>query len=433
MKSARTIRILILASMTAPASQVRGDTFFDFGLRWTQWVPNLGKVQRFEKEETPTLIAVPKPSNSQGFEDANGRSRESVSEKVRNLFESSESLGTRYPSGGYSAPSSYIPVAPAPAPEPEAAVATSVPPPPVSIPAPSVPSYAPVPTQTAPNVYPVSMPPAANTGNTYPVSMPPSANYGSGAVISSKDRFDALIRMDGGPYPMSDRLLTGQPQAWYASPVVQNIYGGTPNDEQKRSFENDVLAKVEQTYAKSGINLNLTNDASAEAARTISVVAGAGYGSDDKVAGITVMNGDGFSFIDKLGNASNVDELEWAVARNVAHELLHAFNVGHHDTSGNYLDAAVANWDLLTSADTRFSDLAISDLRSKIAGGIPDSTNMSFANFAQHLEGSTSCAHCIAAQTLDIQPVPEPTTVALWLIGAGFLYRHHRQRRELKA
>lgn len=432
MKSARTIRILILATMMSPATVVRGDTFFDFGLRWTQWLPNRGKVQKFEREDAPNVIAVPSPSNvydsSSLLRDENASANRppvqdsGTTQTPATSIAPAPTIANPYNSG-YSAPSSYIPVSSVSAPS------ISIPPAPVSVP--SVPA-------TVPNVYPVSMPPAANSGNTYPVSMPPAANYGSTPAVVSKDRFDALIRMDAGPYPFSDKLVTGQPSAWYASPVVQNIYGGTPTDEQKRTFENDVLQKVRETYSASGINLNLTNDPSAAAARTISVVSGASYGSDAKVAGITVMNGDGFSFIDKLDKAANVDDLEWAVARNVAHEMLHAFNVGHHDSTGNYLDAAVANWDMLISKDTKFSEAAISDLRTQIAGGVVDSPVQGIGNFAQHVEGMTTCAHCIAAQrlgaqTIEAQPVPEPATIALWLAGAGLLVRHHRNRRKQAA
>ena len=432
MKSARTIRILILATMMSPATAVRGDTFFDFGLRWTQWLPNRGKVQKFEREEAPNVIAVPSPSN---VYDSRSLLRDENTPANRPPIQDSGTTQTPPSStapaptivnqynSGYSAPSTYIPVSSAPAPS------ISIPPAPVSVPS------APV---STPNVYPVSMPPAANTGNTYPVSMPPAANYASAPAVVSKDRFDALIRMDAGPYPFADKLVTGQPNAWYASPVVQNIYGGTPTDDQKRSFENDVLQKVRETYSASGISLNLTNDPSAAAARTISVVSGASYGGDSNVAGITVMNGDGFSFIDKLEKAANVDDLEWAVARNVAHEMLHAFNVGHHDTSGNYLDAAVANWDMLIDKNTKFSEAAVADLRTQIAGGVGDSPVQGIGNFAQHVEGMITCAHCIAAQrlaaqTIEAQPVPEPTTIALWLAGAGLLVRHHRNRRKQAA
>lgn len=396
MKPARSICILTLVFMSATASGVRADTFFDFGLRWTQWIPNHGKVQKFEKEDVPTIIAVPKPAGAVGYE-------------IGTLNDPGQSPGSRPFNSTYSTTTTYDSA-------PAASNRKGTAPPPAT----SIPSY--------------SQPPAQPISNSFFVSTPPSASFNTAATsdISSQDRFDALIRMDSGPYPMAEKLLTGQPQAWYASPVVQNLYGGVPTDVQKRAFENDVLTKVEQTYVASGIGLNLTNDPTAAAARTISVVSGAGYGANNDVAGITVMNSDGFSFIDKLSHASSVDELEWAVARNVAHELLHAFNVGHFDTTGNYLDAAVAKWDLLTAADTRFSDLAIEDLRTKIASGVPDSTNSGFANFGQHLESGSVCAHCIAAQTLDVRPVPEPTTVVIWFIGAGLLYRNHRNRRARK-
>ena len=125
---------------------------------------------------------------------------------------------------------------------------------------------------------------------------------------------------------------------------------------------------------------------------------------------------------------ANVDDLEWAVARNVAHELLHAFNVGHHDTSGTYLDAAVANWDMLLSPDTKFSEDAVADLRTQIAAGIPESATSAIGSFGQHIAASSTCAHCIAAQRIDVQPVPEPATIAMWTVGVALAFVAHRKR-----
>jgi hypothetical protein len=411
MKSIRTLGILLLTTIMVPSVSVRGDTFFDFGLRWTQWVPNRGKIQKFEKEEAPVQIPVPTPANAEVSNPA-PRSPEPVRPAPT-------SNGSGFYSGGYSAPSTYVPISGS---APQAPAAT--PPPAPSTPPPA----APVVTSSVQSPSPSVTAPATPVPNVYPITPPPAANGSQSAPIVSKSRFDALIRMDTGPYSLSDKLLTGQPTAWYASPVVQSVYGGTPNDEQRRTFENDVLQKVQQTYANSGVNLNLTNDSSASAARTISVVSGAGYGADSTVAGITVMNGDGFSFIDKLDRVANVDDLEWAVARNVAHELLHAFNVGHHDTSGTYLDAAVANWDMLLSPDTKFSEDAVADLRTQIAAGIPESATSAIGSFGQHIAASSTCAHCIAAQRIDVQPVPEPATIAMWTVGVALAFVAHRKR-----
>jgi len=93
---------------------------------------------------------------------------------------------------------------------------------------------------------------------------------------------------------------------------------------------------------------------------------------------------------------------------------------------------------MLIAKDTKFSDAAIADLRTQIAGGVADSPVMGIGNFAQHIEGSPTCPHCIAAQKLaaqmlEAQPVPEPATIALWLAGAGLLVRHHRNRRKQAA
>jgi hypothetical protein len=42
------------------------------------------------------------------------------------------------------------------------------------------------------------------------------------------------------------------------------------------------------------------------------------------------VGGNGFSFIDKLSYATTPDQLAWAVAHNVAHELMHSFGVAIH-------------------------------------------------------------------------------------------------------
>ena len=221
---------------------------------------------------------------------------------------------------------------------------------------------------------------------------------------------------------MSDQLLTGTPQAWYQSPVVQGIYGGTPSADQQKSFEQDVLQKVQQTYAQSGINVNLTLDPNANAARTISVVSGASYGSMKDAAGITSDNSNGFSFIDKLNGAKNLSDLEWAVAHNVAHEMMHSFGVDHHDTSRQFLDGAVANWNMLLDPNTKFSSAAVSDIQNHLSAGLSDNNNSAVFGFL----GQT--IHQADALIIAPPPVPEPATVAIWVVGGCFAYLVRKRR-----
>jgi hypothetical protein len=98
-----------------------------------------------------------------------------------------------------------------------------------------------------------------------------------------------------------------------------------------------------------------------------------------------------------------VTDLEWALAHNIAHELMHAFGVATHpDQTGNYLDAAVASWSLLTSPNATFSPAAVQDILGNDYGrdgarGTPG---------AELLDGDLKAL---------AQPVPEPATLALWV------------------
>ena len=58
-------------------------------------------------------------------------------------------------------------------------------------------------------------------------------------------------------------------------------------------------------------------------------------------------------------DAQNLDQLEWIVAHNLSHELMLAFGVGeNYDHTGNYIDAPVANWAMMTSPNATFSPAA---------------------------------------------------------------------------
>ena len=365
----RIAKCFIILGLTQSGSAF-GDSFFDFGLQWTQWLPTKGQVRHYEADEKATVLAVPSPSAT---------ARRSSSNQTYNP-----------PQVEYSAPVAATP----------------------------------------PIVQPVATPVAYQAPSVASTTSMPASYFANPAP--SNTRFDALINMGSGPYPLSDQLLSGRPEAWYQSPVVQSVYGGTPSADQQRTIEQDVLQKVQQTYANNGIGLNLTTDPNAGAGRTISVVSGASYASMNDAAGITSMNSDGFSFIDKLNNVSNVNDLEWAVARNVAHELMHSFDVAHHDTTGQFLDSAVANWNMLLDPNTKFSDAAVADLKNKLAGGTDMNSSPDAIGFlGQHIVSSKTCSHCLAAQTILPQPVPEPATIAIWVVGlaVGYVANKNRQRR----
>ena len=77
----------------------------------------------------------------------------------------------------------------------------------------------------------------------------------------------------------------------------------------------------------------------------------------------------GFGFIDKLSYASSVTDLEWAVAHNLTHEIMHTFGIGNHpDPTGDYLDAATATWSLLSSPSATLSPMAVQAIVAKNLG-----------------------------------------------------------------
>jgi hypothetical protein len=302
------------------------------------------------------------------------------------------------------------PRVPAPAPAP-------LPPPPAPVrPQPIVPAVMPTPAP-APAPRPTG---PVTTGSLFgvrtpaAVAPPPPIAYEPAPSIPASTLpsfdYDAFLNFGDGQFAGASLLTTGGARPWYVSPTVQNLFGGVPDAATRDAFTDAVLDKVEMTYARHGLDLALTTDPKDAAAHSMSVVSGTSYGPNPDAIGITDMGNDGFTFIDKLTYATSADQLEWAVANNIAHELMHAFNVEHHSTDGNYLDAGVANWDMLVSPDAPFSpeavaDLAASDFRERFAP--------SGAYGAQHVHDGRCCA---AGQAIAASPVPEPTTIVLWTL-----------------
>ncbi|MFM7593517.1 MAG: hypothetical protein ACKO85_17155 [Isosphaeraceae bacterium] len=380
-----------------------GDSFIDLGLNWTQWLPKRGSVQKYQSEDRQAVITVPQPQRS-----------------WRTL---SAEFGRNVPQNNTPAANPVINETP------QNVVVNQVMPvqPVVSVPEPV---YQPMvePTYSAPVVtQPVSAPVV-----TQPVVDTTPAQFSASSFTGT--RYDALIRMDGGPFPSSSNLVSGQPQAWYLSPVVQGVYGGMPSGDQQKAFEQDVIQKVQQTYAQSGVNIQLTTDPNAGASRTISVVSGASFGQNGDAAGIAEINGSGFSFIDKMDNVHNVNDLQWALARNVAHELMHSFGVEHHDTTGDYLDSAVASWNMLLDPNTKFSQAAVSDLLAKISSptGANDQPD-AYGFLDQKIAGDTDSSN-YQAQLLSPQPVPEPATIIVWsMLGVAAIVAQKHRRRGISA
>jgi hypothetical protein len=280
----------------------------------------------------------------------------------------------------------------------------------------SVPVVAPTPAVAEPavNLASVSTPaydPLARWTNT--------SQLGSSSVVAPTYNYDAFINLGDSPYAGADQLTAGGARPWYESNVAQTVYGGTPTADQRASFTSEVLEKVEHTFSQSGVPVSLTTDPSNSAAHMLSVVANTTNPGTPGAAGITTLGGDGFSFIDNLSYASTPEELADAVAGNVAHELMHAFNVGHYDSTGNFLDAASTSWDTLINPSTVFSPEAASALLSQNLKARYDSVGSLGAQML-HPANCTCGMH-------QPQAVPEPTTMLVWSAAATGLFLARRR------
>ncbi len=231
---------------------------------------------------------------------------------------------------------------------------------------------------------------------------------------------DALLNLSAGPYDSQGSLTTDNPLPWWDSSVVNQFYGGVPNDQQKLQFSNAIITMVQKTFAQSGVPLTLTNNPNDPVPHAISVVSNASYPGNPNAAGIANIGGSGFTFIDQFVYAKTLNQLEWAVAHNVAHELMHDFGVDHHDTSGQYLDSGVTDWTTLVDPNAVFSPAAVSDL---LGHNFRVPEGLSWYNNGAEMIGSASDASTFAA------PVPEPSTLALWAAGGVLLMAFRTRRR----
>lgn len=233
---------------------------------------------------------------------------------------------------------------------------------------------------------------------------------------------DAFLNFSEGPYPAAHTLAEGSPTSWYESPVVTEILGRTPNESEKEQFKSDILTKVEQSFQKSGLDIDLSADAG-PASHTLSVVSGATAVDNPEAIGIADIGGDGFTFLDNF-NPDFIDtfgELKTAVANNISHELMHAFGVDFHDEAGDTIDSGRIAWNNLTSDDLSFSQDAVSLLES---ADFQKRWDMQLAShqLASHGQG------CSCHQFADSFATPEPTTIALWGIGLSGLVMIRRSR-----
>lgn len=266
--------------------------------------------------------------------------------------------------------------------------------------APSAPaSVPPSPVPVAPPAPPVSSPPPQMSLSFPPVTPTPTTAY------------DAFINFGSAPYADQTLLTTGNAQPWYSSASVLKAFGHAPSGQEMNDFSQTVLSRVESTFANSGLTIQATTDPNARGAHMLSVVSGLSAASNANAVGITSVGRNGFDLIDKLGYANSADELAWAVAHNVAHELMHSFGGSHHFTpDGKNLDAPISDWSILTDPNTVFSAESVAEMTYNLRQG---GLGMRYGAGAQMLDAD--------GQELLIQPVPEPATMALWGAMAGLV------------
>jgi hypothetical protein len=253
------------------------------------------------------------------------------------------------------------------------------------------------------NPAPIPFTPSPPTAPTLPsLSLPdvpdPTSASNTAQPPPPSGKYDAFINLNSGPYPDAVSLTTGNPQPWYLGTSVDRLFGGIPSIQQAAAFDATVLQRVQQTFALSGVPVSLTTDPNAPAAHTISVVSQSSNPTIGSALGMTYLGENGFQYIDTAANsASTVNQLEWIVAHNLAHELMLAFGVPEvHDQSGQFIDSPVASWSMMTNPNSTFSPGAVSDLLSR--------------NF----QATGGMALNPSAQLLGPPTVPEPSTVILW-------------------
>jgi hypothetical protein len=245
--------------------------------------------------------------------------------------------------------------------------------------------------------------------------MQPNLTPAVSAAPASSGPVDAFINLGNGPYALQNAITTGNAQPWYSSSQITSLFGGQPSSQQVQSFDNAIMAHVQQTFSQSGISVTLTDNPNVAALHTISLVSNTASASLSSAIGMTEVGGSGFSFIDKSApSAQSVDQLEWIVAHNISHELMLAFGVPeNYDQTGNFIDAKVANWAMMVSPTATFSPAAAQAIVQALAS--QDTTESAASLGAQLINSSES-------------PVPEPATIALWALAGAALFVSGRRR-----
>ncbi|MGP0062636.1 MAG: hypothetical protein ACLQGP_03400 [Isosphaeraceae bacterium] len=236
--------------------------------------------------------------------------------------------------------------------------------------------------------------------------------------ISSTTPVNAFLNLGATPYPGAAQITTGDAQPWYDSSELSRFFGGQPTVQQQQSFDNAIVQDVQQAFSLSGVPITVTDNPYVPASHTLSLVSNTASMAFPGAIGTSQIGGNGFSFINAIAPyAQSLTQLEWIIAHNMSHELMLTFGVGeNYDTTGNYIDARMANWSMIISPTSTFSPAAAAALRSAMT---PISTD--FAPYAQLINPAS------------ISNAPEPTTWALWGLATATLLLSQRRKARASA
>lgn len=172
------------------------------------------------------------------------------------------------------------------------------------------------------------------------------------------------------------------------------------------------MARVQQTFQLSGINISLTSNPTVPAAHSISLVSNTYAQTLPAAIGMTNVGGNGLSFIDQQAPAAQtIDQLEWIAAHNISHELMLALGVPeNYDTTGHYIDARNALWSMMINPTSTFSPAAVAAINQALSQSAQASSTTSLP------------------QLIDPKTVPEPAALAVWAVGALALAIRARTR-----
>jgi hypothetical protein len=179
---------------------------------------------------------------------------------------------------------------------------------------------------------------------------------------------NAYVNLAVGPYPEAALIASGHPSPWYQSAAVAGVYGRPLTWRDVNVFNARVFAFVNKTFAVSGVHVSLTMDPGVVARHTLSLVSNSTSRAYPTSIGTTDIGYNGFSFVDQEAKAArSVDDLQWIVAHNIAHELMLSFGVAErYDQTGTYVDSTNVGYDMMASPDSKFSPAAAAAINAAL-------------------------------------------------------------------